>query len=650
MNLEDEDIDRLFRERFEGGSTEPPPGVWETLDKGLASSGKYGLIAQKKLIWLKWLSVGVTVPIISTVVYYQLEPDEPDKSATIHPKETTPKPEIKPKTSPTIEKTSTLIDTITYEEAANMLKEKPETVPASSVAKTEVAAVVSTPAKSNSTAIKKQPKKQPRSTPKAAPITTSPKTEVAATTISPKKETQPKKESVAESTTSKTTVDFPKKETKEGVAKVTAPKTVVESTTVKENQETTSTIIPKEEVVINTGEPKEESITTISQPITETKSEEVTTNETTGTTVVTETITGDNVAENKEEVQPTSSNENETKEGEVTDETLASTTEETTDETRASSTNEEVGETKSATESAGSKKEKKGKKEKPKKEKKDRSKPAKTNGGASVATAATTTPPPENAASKFNFSLYAAPELNFRTLVDNDDFEEDFYEEDDEAVFIAEDYGLEESVRSTMTLGFNVGYDIGTRWNIQTGIQYASYSQVLSTDFTYEVEDENPDSIDVWSSIGLVEMPYSYLQIPGSAQEDDEFDFNMELAQKLTYIRFPLVVQYTIKNDKIRWYAEAGIGVNWLKREFAEVTLNSSIDPAFTDTFEGIEFLKTTYMDYTIAAGLEYQLNDNFYLFAAPRFKGAIRSLNFDGPVDVKPYSLGLKTGITLRF
>ena len=198
-----------------------------------------------------------------------------------------------------------------------------------------------------------------------------------------------------------------------------------------------------------------------------------------------------------------------------------------------------------------------------------------------------------------------------------------------------------EHSRTGYTVGVGAGYDIGHRWNIQSGLRYSTNGE--SVEFgVNNVVIIDTSIINAHSNGG-----------PNTAFEDanlvDSIRTNGTFVHKNDYqwLEIPLTVSYyASKGSRLALFFSAGLSYNILLGSDAVVADKVS------EAFYGIDDNDlSNYINVIAGAGIDYRLSKETSLRITPNARVSAQSINqYQKDLAYRPYSYGVTAGLNYRF
>lgn len=217
--------------------------------------------------------------------------------------------------------------------------------------------------------------------------------------------------------------------------------------------------------------------------------------------------------------------------------------------------------------------------------------------------------------------------------------------------------------------GVSVKYETGTRWSIQSGLQYSrlnqssgssgsrqsvmdspSNDQLGYTYFDNKVKREPTGQMVMNGSAGVIEIDRLPSDVRVSALlestgEDQMLLTSDDFEQRFEYIEVPLFVRYKLIDRTWNMHMLGGFSANMLVGN--EVFMNGGDGRSNVGKTKDM-----SRMNYStsIGFGMGYRLTNKIQLSIEPQFKYYLQSLSDNPDVHFKPYSIGIYTGVSYRF
>jgi Outer membrane protein beta-barrel domain len=214
---------------------------------------------------------------------------------------------------------------------------------------------------------------------------------------------------------------------------------------------------------------------------------------------------------------------------------------------------------------------------------------------------------------RFEISISAAPEICYRTLLNNDGSEN--------STSIINYRNENETVKLGYTGGLHLGYNFNDRFGFQTGIQYANRG--FST-----------KKIDIAGSLMDPVIP----EIP----ESFKYNYNYH------YLEIPTKVNFSFGENQIRLTTSAGLSSAFLIKQ-SRTFIGYYKDTTTRQDITSIDTYNRFNLFATISAGFEMRFNPIMSIKVEPTFRYGLLKIT-DTPVSGHWYSGGLNVSYLVRF
>lgn len=242
----------------------------------------------------------------------------------------------------------------------------------------------------------------------------------------------------------------------------------------------------------------------------------------------------------------------------------------------------------------------------------------------------------QNKKAKFSLTFFAAPDYSAYRL------------ENDERSSYDNKIGIEKRERSDLstTAGILLGYKIGNKITIQSGITYSSSNISISPTKIY-AEKNNAGAVKYRYNTSF---GYGYL-LPtfSTAPSVGDSLFTNGANHTLQYISIPVIAKYKLGNKKITFHPGVGVTLNFLTK----ATLTTDVQDRFnseTEYISKLEGIKKLSVSALITPELQYQLSKKWNVSAMPYFKYSLGAINKGNVVKTYPYTFGLGVGVVYKF
>ncbi|MBN1132778.1 MAG: outer membrane beta-barrel protein [Bacteroidales bacterium] len=230
-----------------------------------------------------------------------------------------------------------------------------------------------------------------------------------------------------------------------------------------------------------------------------------------------------------------------------------------------------------------------------------------------------------------------------------------------------------EGVESAMMAyagGIRVGFRPGSRFTIESGILYNKmgirFGEISGPSIFPEAMNFSPirgDQVDatvvtVSNSIGNIVTydgdiflnNYKSSKFYGFNAIDAPTEYNSrilydDMKQNLQYLEVPLHMRYTVIDRDIELQLIGGVSTNFLVGN--SVTVHT---PNGIEEIGYLSNLRTVSYSGNAGIGMIYNFHTRFSISVEPRLRYYLGSVNDQTLPDTKPYSVGIYTGINVRF
>jgi Outer membrane protein beta-barrel domain len=242
----------------------------------------------------------------------------------------------------------------------------------------------------------------------------------------------------------------------------------------------------------------------------------------------------------------------------------------------------------------------------------------------------------QNNKAKFTLTAFAAPDYSAYRL------ENDEYNNYDNKT------GIEKRERSDLssTVGVLLGYKIGNKISIQSGITYSSSNISINPTKIY-AEKNNSGTVkyryNTSSGYGYILPSFSALPAVGDSLLANGANHT------LRYISIPIILKYKLGNKKLTFNPGVGLTFNFLSK----ATLTTDVEDRFnreTEYITKLESIKIFTYSLILTPEVQYQLSKNWSISAMPYFKYSLGTINKGNIVKTYPYSFGLGIAAVYKF
>ena len=287
-------------------------------------------------------------------------------------------------------------------------------------------------------------------------------------------------------------------------------------------------------------------------------------------------------------------------------------------------------------------------------------------------------------ASNLSFGIFYSPDLVNNRLKINDSYT-------GTASRNIDDYNNQKAAFSYST-GFNLRYDIGSRWNIGSGITYSTFAQTAVYNIINVVSDSvyrevhghhysggpgghgggghggghgggqggshggnnphnppqggNGNHYVVQTPSGAIDL-YNKPPHPNGRpnQHGDTLDIKTTTSESIQFFNIPLSVRYKFIKTRFTYFLEVGGTMNFVKGSLVKINVNDS----YTENNEHDGLKKTSY-SLLLGAGVQYNFYKGLSLSLNPAFRYTITPINQNNPMNSYPYYIGIGAGLSIHF
>lgn len=210
--------------------------------------------------------------------------------------------------------------------------------------------------------------------------------------------------------------------------------------------------------------------------------------------------------------------------------------------------------------------------------------------------------------------------------------------------------------------GIHVRYKPSSRFALETGLYYnktginigTSGIQLINTPMDM-VYGQGPEGIEVQStsnSIGNIVTHSGDVYVNGSKESVPGLDAiasadpryaESGITQHLEYLELPMNLRYTMVDRKLELQLIGGVSTNFLVNNYVSAEGQSSEIGYLTN-------IRTVNYAGNAGLGMIYHFADRISLSMEPRFRYFLNSVNDSTLPVTRPWSMGLYTGINIRF
>jgi opacity protein-like surface antigen len=228
----------------------------------------------------------------------------------------------------------------------------------------------------------------------------------------------------------------------------------------------------------------------------------------------------------------------------------------------------------------------------------------------------------ETKINRFSFGFNFSPNVNYRSLVNNDNSAT--------SSNIITSRNQYEKPMFGYTTDFGICYKISDRWAIETGIQFSNEGygyEFKPNEFTFG------NQISQWGftqNISQIGLPIS--------QRNNSY-----------YLGIPLKIRLQLGSGKINFTSSLGFTTNYLIKSTTSTTYELANGDHQNEILNDPADYNAIHIAPTISAGIGYKLNDHIYLRAEPNFQYGLLKI-IDAPVSANWWHTGVNIGCYYRF
>jgi hypothetical protein len=240
--------------------------------------------------------------------------------------------------------------------------------------------------------------------------------------------------------------------------------------------------------------------------------------------------------------------------------------------------------------------------------------------------------------SRFSVTAFYSPDIATYKLEDEND---NVNQPDD-----ADEIKNTEQHEFSSTAGVLLGYDVGSRWTIQTGLTFSNFNIAIDPKTVYAQADNTGSvkyRLNFSSGYGYLAPSFQPSPIIGDSLKI------IDAEHELRYLNVPIAVQYTLSHSKLKIVGMTGVRINFLLDGKLETELQKGANNEI-EILNDIEGLRKAYWDGLIGIGAGYKLPGRISFEVMPVARFALNAMNKGGVVKTYPRSFGLSAGLKYRF
>ncbi|MCX6274976.1 MAG: hypothetical protein NTV09_07195 [Bacteroidetes bacterium] len=217
--------------------------------------------------------------------------------------------------------------------------------------------------------------------------------------------------------------------------------------------------------------------------------------------------------------------------------------------------------------------------------------------------------------------------------------------------------------------GLKLGYEIGTKWSISSGVSYSEFSKSdtysyinVASDSAYfyshhgdgDDDDEGDDHEGGpahngnhyvlhtdYGDYDLTELPE---ESTGEEESGDVVTQASVVVSSMASINIPLKVRYNLRSKRFGYYMEAGGLMNHIVSSNSNINIGNHIESGH------VKGLKKNYYSALLNLGIEYHFYKGLTLFLEPNLRYSITPLLESGSEKSYPYFIGCNLGVSIHF
>ncbi len=241
-----------------------------------------------------------------------------------------------------------------------------------------------------------------------------------------------------------------------------------------------------------------------------------------------------------------------------------------------------------------------------------------------------------NKHAKFTLTAFAAPDYAKYRLVND---KQNNYD-------TKADIATREHSDLSASMGILLGYKIGNKVTIQSGIIYSSANISINPTKIYAEKNYSGAvkfRYNTSSGYGYLLPSFSGSPAVGDSLIADGANHTIR------YFSIPVIVKYKLGNNKLTFNPGIGITFNFLSKATLTTDLVDQLNRE-TEYISKLEGLNKFSMGLIITPEMQYQLSKKFSLSIMPYFKYAVSPINKGNVVKTYPYTYGLGAGAVYKF
>ena len=238
--------------------------------------------------------------------------------------------------------------------------------------------------------------------------------------------------------------------------------------------------------------------------------------------------------------------------------------------------------------------------------------------------------------SKFSATIFYSPDF-VSVHVDND--RHTFREEERNEI------KNKEKITHSSSKGVLINYNIGNRWNIQSGLIFST----MTTDIMPKTIFARPDNRGNINYRFNCSAGYSFVNVKsGNRPASGDSIFALSSKNTLRYFTVPFALSYNFPVGRFTLQPGAGLAANFLTKSRIETEIAAQAgNEKFSNQIEG---LNSSYLNGSLSLSANYYFTKNIALNFTPVARFALSAINKNTPVKTYLNSFGLGAGLTIGF
>jgi hypothetical protein len=198
----------------------------------------------------------------------------------------------------------------------------------------------------------------------------------------------------------------------------------------------------------------------------------------------------------------------------------------------------------------------------------------------------------------------------------------------------------------SFSLGILATRQLKKQWGLQTGVIYSLIEIGIIPQKLYALQNPGGDIFFKY----ITSSGYAYIK-PGLGTPPAIGDslITKEGKHSLKFINIPLVIKYSVGNNKLSFTPGVGLEANFLTSAKVETEVESPSNPEiiFINKLDGA---KTFSLSIVADAEIRYKLNNKLSVSFRPAIRFAASTITKNNIVETFPRSVGFGTGLSWKF